>query len=352
MTSQRRRILIVDDSAFFRQTLAKMLGRLAQFEVVGVAGNGVEAISAVSRVRPDMIVLDLQMPEMDGFAFLRWLMQNQPLPVLVLSAEGDSANVFKALQAGAVDFLPKPTRRATSEIFNIEAELFQRMEALSQVPREKLLVRKEPVPPAASLPPLPPSQEKAAIVAIGASTGGPAALQAMLPALPKEFEVPIVVAQHMPPGFTLPFAERLKRLISLDAREAREGDEVLAGCILIAPGGHNMDFESVRDRVFVRLSEPKEGDRYVPSVDQMMTSAAQIYKERTLGVLLTGMGSDGRLGMKTIKRQGGQTLAEAEETAVVFGMPREAIVEGVVDRVVPLWEMAAEIFRRASGGQK
>jgi len=336
------KVLVVDDSAFYRQSIISMLKTFPDIGVIGSVANGNEAMRFVIKEKPDVITLDLEMPEMDGFTFLRWLMRNEPIPVLVISGQSEAASVFKALELGAADFMAKPTQKASLEIMNLQAELRLKIGAIVKIPAEKMKVRIQ-APSRFSGGKLSPSDLKGSpgqcscnLIVIGASTGGPPAIQAIITMLPKNFSTPIIIAQHMPPVFTHYFSERLNRISQLEVKEAEPGDRVEPGRVLIAPGGFHMVFEEKEDCVFVRIQVPPKGDRYVPSIDSLMASSVNVYGSKVLGVLLTGMGNDGKKGMRKIKEVGGKTIAESEETAVIFGMPREAIKDGVVDRVLPL----------------
>jgi two-component system chemotaxis response regulator CheB len=289
---------------------------------------------------------------MDGFTFLRWLMRNEPIPVLVISSQSEAASVFKALELGAADFIAKPAKKPSLEVMNLQAELRLKVEAILNIPTEKIRVRLPEVVQSATRCEEVTGQERlhdrkrVDLVAIGASTGGPPAIQTIVTTIPKDFPAPIVIAQHMPPVFTHYFAERLDRISQLEVKEAEEGDVVEAGRVLIAPGGSHMFFERWGDRVRVCIGAHQRTDKYVPSIDTMMVSAAEIYHEKVLGILLTGMGNDGKVGMRKIKEKGGTTIAEAEETAVIFGLPREAIKEGVVDHILPLLTISEVLLKR------
>ena len=344
---ERIKVLVVDDSAFYRQTISGILKTSPRLSVVGTVSNGSEAIRFVGRTPPDVITLDLEMPTMDGFTFLRWLMTNMPIPVVVISSRSESSNVFQALEWGAVDFLAKPTQRASLEIMKLQDELISKVETAASVSTKKLQHKYRAESLSAAVTPSPAAHDPGGpqVVAIGASTGGPPAVQSIITKLPKDFPCAVVVAQHMPPGFTLYFAERLARSSQLPVKEGAQGDRVEAGKVYISPGGYHMQLRSVRNGVQIDLVPRTDSDKYTPSVDRMMISAAEVYAGRILGILLTGMGSDGKLGMKTIKEKGGATIAEAEETSVVFGMPKEAIAIGVIDKVLPLHRIPAEVIR-------
>ena len=351
--NRKIKVLVVDDSAFYRQTLSEMLKRSSKIDVIGVISDGTDTIRFLSKNKPDVIVLDLEMPAMDGFTFLRWLMSNNPLPVLVVSAHSEKSNVFKALELGAIDFLAKPTQRASFEILKIQKELIAKVELAATIPVEKLYVQARRsadslsiVTESKQLSEFHGSRDLVKVVTIGASTGGPPAVQSIITRLPNNLSATVAIAQHMPPGFTQYFAERLNKVSELPVREAKHGEIVQSGTVYVAPGGHHMAFEKKADDIRFSIKTRTEADKYTPSVDILMKSAAQIYGNKTLGVLLTGMGQDGKKGMRLIKEKGGATLAEAEETAVVFGMPKEAILEGVVDKILPLYSIPEEIIRR------
>jgi two-component system chemotaxis response regulator CheB len=344
------KVLVVDDSAFYRQTIAGMLKSSARLEVVGTVSSGSDAIRFVTRSRPDVITLDLEMPMMDGFTFLRWLMTNNPIPVVVISSRSKSNNVFKALEWGAVDFVAKPTQRASMEIMNLQTELVTKVETAASISTAKLYQQykseNQKAEPARPAPAGVRYQGLVQMVAIGASTGGPPAVQSIITQLPKDFPAAVVVAQHMPSGFTLYFAERLAKSAKLPVKEGAEGDRVETGQVYICPGGYHMQFRSSRNGVQIELKPRTDSDKYTPSVDRMMVSTAEVYRDKVLGILLTGMGSDGKLGMQAIKKKGGTTIAESEETSVVFGMPKEAISLGVVDKILPLYQIPNEVIRR------
>ncbi|OGW36324.1 MAG: chemotaxis response regulator protein-glutamate methylesterase [Nitrospirae bacterium GWC2_56_14] len=344
--------LVVDDSAYNRMTITKMLERDPGIEVAGVAGDGIDAITKTLRLQPDVITLDLEMPTMDGFTFLRWLMKERPTPVLVLSSRSDSRSVFRAMELGAVDFLAKPEARISRSIEGLREELVAKVYALLHLKMSKVqsameLLAKGPALQAAHRDDDTPLERgPIEAVAIASSTGGPPALQAILAGLPQHFGAGLVISQHMPPGFTRSFADRLNKLSALMVSEAEDGDRLLPGRALIAPGGYHLLVRREGANLVVELVPRIPEDMYVPSADRMMVSVAEACGPAALGVVLTGMGRDGAGGAVAIKKQGGQCLAESEESAVVFGMPQEAIRTGVIDKVLPLGMMAEEILRR------
>jgi len=329
-----------------------MLETDKDIEVAGVASNGVEAMAKTMKLKPDIITLDFEMPEMDGFSFLRWLMKKNPLPVIMVSSHSDKKTVFMALELGAADFISKPTRNASVELFRIRDDLVGKVKGIRDLRLDNLgisrtLVQKEreAVRDRAEVQRPRPRSWEIEAVAIGASTGGPAALQVILADLPADFPAAILVSQHMPKGFTGAFAERLNRLSGITVKEASEDMPVEGRTALVCPGGYHMTLKGRGRNLRVALHPPKHTDKYTPSIDAMMTSAAERYGDTVMGVVLTGMGNDGKAGTVEIKGQGGYTIAESEETSVVFGMPQEAIKTGAVDRVLPLGEIAAEVVR-------
>ncbi len=341
------RALVVDDSAYLRRLLSDILNSIPGVEVAGTAFNGKEAITQALRMNPDLITLDLEMPEMDGFTFLRWLMQEHPTPTIIISSDGAEENVLKALDLGAVDFIVKPTRHISTELEMIEDPLVEKVEVLKNLRIEKVkkqIATRRRRPPRVPAGETPPIDCPFGLVAIGASTGGPPALQSILTRLPENFPAPIAVVQHMPATFTGLFAERLNAACAIEIKEAEDGDWVRPGRALIAPGGRNMRFVKAKNGVRVQLELPDLHEKYTPSVNILMRSSAELYHEKTLGVLLTGMGDDGKLGMRAIKEQNGRTIAESEETAIIFGMPAEAIREGVVDSVEDLDKISETIL--------
>lgn len=345
---KRVRVLVIDDSAFSRRTIVRLLEEIPGVEVAGYAMNGEEGLRKAMDLRPDLITLDLEMPGMDGFTLLRIIMTACPAPVIVVSAHNEDERVFKALELGAVDFVAKPSKVLSEQLLEIRDELQQKVSTVLNLNLQGLKDRssailREPLP-ARKLARLPRGGiQKFEAVAIGSSTGGPPALQKIFSQMPAELPFAMLVSQHMPAGFTRTFAERLNRMLPFDVREATDGEPVLKNTVLVAPGGMNMVTVQVRDQVVVRLKAPLKEEKYIPSVNAMLTSVARVYGSHALAVILTGMGNDGSLGIRKIKEHGGGVLAEAEESAVVFGMPREAIATGLVDKVVHLEQMASKI---------
>ncbi len=336
------RLLVIDDSAFSRQAITRMLDASPLVEVVGVARDGEEALRKTFELKPDLITVDLEMPRMDGFTFLRVVMRKRPTPVIVVSGRSGEDDVFRALELGAVDFVGKPSPRATLELNNIEQELLRKVHAIRDLRIEKVQTRIEAPPSvireARGAPPLLPR-----VVAIGSSTGGPAALMQVFSAFPDAPQCSFAVAQHMPTGFTRGFAERIDRLTRLQAVEAEGGETLSPGRVLVAPGGKHLEFERAGGEIITRVTAADERDKYTPSVDRLFESAAKHLGAELLAVVLTGMGDDGRSGVCSVNLAGGRVIAESESTAVIFGMPQQAIRTGFVDRILPLGEIAAAI---------
>ncbi len=344
------KVLVIDDSAYSRRTIIRLLEEIPGVTVVGYAMNGEEGLRKVMDLRPDLITLDLEMPGMDGFTLLRIIMTACPTPVIVVSSQNSDERVFKALELGAVDFVAKPSRPLSDQLLDIRDELQLKVGTLLNLNLKGLKNRTDtqlhlenpPVRKTARLPR--GGVQKFEVVAIGSSTGGPPALQKILSQMPEVLPFAILISQHMPAGFTKTFAERLNRMFPFEVREASDGEQVRPNTVLIAPGGFNMVAVQVRDQVIVRLKIPSKDDKYAPSVNAMLISVARVYGSRAMAVILTGMGNDGSQGVRRVKEAGGGVLAEAEESSVVFGMPREAIATGVVDIVAHLDQMASKIL--------
>jgi two-component system, chemotaxis family, protein-glutamate methylesterase/glutaminase len=336
------RVLVVDDSAFVRQALARMLGAEPDIQVVGLAADGLEGVEKAASLRPDVITLDLQMPRMGGLEALQRIMAEHPAPVLLLSSQTrEGADVtLRGLELGALDFVDKSSVQGNMNLLGLAQELRAKVRALATAsPR-----RRTPAPAAAARAGVAGSLHRAEVVVIGTSTGGPPALQRIIPSLPRDLPPAVLIVQHMPVGFTRSLAERLDARSALPVREALDGESVEAGLVLIAPAGRHMRVRKRGNSFKVTLDEDPRGALHRPSADVLMSSAAKAYGRRVLGVLLTGMGSDGVDGLRAIRQAGGLTLAESEETCVIYGMPKAAVEAGVVDRSVPLGRMADEIL--------
>ena len=335
------RVLVVDDSAYVRKVVKQMLSRSPFIEVVGTARDGQEALEMVEHLNPDVVTCDLIMPVMDGVAFVREQMRRRPLPIVIVSiANEGSETALTALDAGAIDFVQKPTALATEKIFEVSDELIEKVKAAASVPMARLqpAVTGKPVSAPAALP---ARTGQIDIIVLGISTGGPQALKYLIPQLPAEFAVPLVMVMHMPVGYTEMYAQRLNEISQLEVAEAREGDEVRAGLALLAPAGRHLTFRRAADgRIIVHLDARPFDAPHRPSVDVLFQSAAEVFRERALGVVMTGMGSDGKQGAAWIKSQGGLVFTEAEASCVVYGMPCAVAEAGLSDRSIALEQMA------------
>ncbi|KTE91996.1 chemotaxis response regulator protein-glutamate methylesterase [Desulfitobacterium hafniense] len=376
-------VLIVDDSPFMRLTLQKILSQDPEIKVLDTARDGKEGIEKLQALRPQVVTMDIEMPQIDGLQALGEIMRWQPTPIIILSAlttEGAQASV-KALEAGAFDVVAKPSGGPGADIQALARDLIDKVKAAAQVNLGRLgkkgAVSRIPSasgsrPPwtagAASenanrLSPLSSTgsalgsgkgrsldsgealpKYPVEIVAIGTSTGGPSALQAVLTQLPGNLPVPVLVAQHMPPGFTAPLAQRLNGMSPLTIREGVHGEALKAGTIYFAPAGKQMQVQSRGSQLILHIGDESPiTTLYHPSVDVMFMSLAKEVGKGTLGVVMTGMGNDGLRGMREIKERGGYAIAEAEETCVVYGMPRAIVDAGLANRVAPLGEIARHI---------
>jgi two-component system chemotaxis response regulator CheB len=341
----RVRVLIVDDSAFMRTSLSRMIGSEPDFEVVGTAANGTIALEKIESLDPEVVTLDVAMPGLDGLATLRCIMSRFPRPVIMVSGatDKDSESTVDALSAGAFDYVPKQMSASSLDISHIRSDLITKIRAAA---RSRRSIHKD------GIARKPPSSVREtarsgspAVVAIGASTGGPGALEEILPQLPSDFALPVVIVQHMPPGYTGPFAERLNRLCAIPVRETSQSEELLPGVVYIAASGKHMRIVRLpNSQVVIYLDIYPENARHTPSIDVLMESVAECFGARSLGVILTGMGADGAEGMSAIFRQGGITLGQDEGTCAVYGMPRVCAERGILSRVVPLPEMATQIL--------
>ena len=336
------RVLVVDDSAYVRKVVSEMLGRSPFVDVVGVARDGAEALERAAELRPDVVTCDLNMPVLDGVGFIRAQMARAPVPIVVISiAAGAGEQVLAALDAGAVDFVQKPTALATERLMEMGDELVEKVKAASRAPRR---VAPAPAPPAR----LASIAGKGAfdIVVIGISTGGPQALKQLIPSLPADCPVPIAMVMHMPLGYTEMYAQKLDEISAMHVVEADEDRAVVPGTALLAQAGRHLTFRRKNGQVRVHLEVLPLDTPHRPSVDALFHSAAEVYGSRVLGIVMTGMGSDGREGAAWIKARGGCILTETESSCVVYGMPRSVVEAGLSDAEVPLERMAQAIMER------
>lgn len=349
-TARPIRALVIDDSAYNRVTLSRMLESHPQIKVVATAVNGEDGIKQVMRHRPNVVTLDLEMPIMDGFAFLRWLMHNLPTAVIAVSSRSSDRSVFKALELGALDFIAKPGGRVSPRLEEIQKDLVAKVLQVVELRMENLRRRVQDEEHGEVHPAKAPELCAGGIelVAVGCSTGGPPALQSVFETLAL-LPIPIVVAQHMPPTFTRLFAERVNRLTAYTVKEADDGEMLARGTVYIAPGGMQTEVRRNADGLFVRVFPANMTDIYAPSVDRLFNTAAEASGERLIAVIMTGMGDDGADAMRNVRQRGGKTIAESAETAIIFGMPNEAIRTGCVDQVLPLGQIPAAIERLCTG---
>jgi two-component system chemotaxis response regulator CheB len=340
------KVLVVDDSAYVRKVVKQMLSRSPFLEVVGVARDGREALELVEQLGPDVVTCDLIMPELDGVGFVREQMRRRPLPIIIMSIASETGEAaLTALDAGAVDFVQKPTALATEKIFEVSDELIEKVKAAASIPMARVKISAPTADAARQQSAASVTRsELADVVVIGISTGGPQALKHLIPQLPADFSAPVAMVMHMPVGYTEMYARKLDELSPLEVREAREGDSLRAGVALLAPAGRHLTFRRRADgEVVAHLDSRPFELPHRPSVDVLFQSAAEVYRQRVLGVVMTGMGSDGRAGSAWIKAQGGLVYTESEETCVVYGMPSSVVEAGLSDRSVPLDEMAQAI---------
>lgn len=336
----------MDDSAFARKAMREMLARCSDIVVVGAARDGQEALEMVEELQPDVVTCDLIMPRLDGIGFIRAQMASRPIPILLVSVtQEESERALEALDAGAVDFIQKPTALATNDLMRIREELIEKIKAAAFAPVERLVPLQEAIQEVH--PTVARSDLKVDIVVIGISTGGPQGLRHLIPQFPADFPVPIAMVLHMPVGYTALFAQKLDEISKLKVVEAAQGEEVVAGKALLAPAGKHLSLRrEPKGRVIGQLSLQPIDSLHRPAADVLFQSAAQIYGKRVLGVVMTGMGSDGQQGAAWIKAQGGTVLTESEESCVIYGMPRSVCEAGLSDASFSLANMAQAITER------
>lgn len=340
------RVLIVDDSALIRNVMKEILSQDPAIEVVGSAPDPYVARDKIKTLNPDVLTLDVEMPKMDGLTFLQKLMAARPMPVVMVSSltEQGAATTLQALESGAVDFVTKPTVDIQHGLSDLADQITSKVKIAAQATVKKR------TPPADCAERIKALAAQSAmikttdtIIAIGASTGGTEALRELLEVLPPNTP-PIVMTQHMPERFTKSFADRLNELCQIHVKEAKEGDSVIPGQALLAPGNYHMELRRSGARYYVSLNQEPPVNRHRPSVDAMFRSVARYAGGNSLGVILTGMGSDGAAGMLEMKKAGAFNLAQDEASCVVFGMPKEAIKAGGVDKILPLNDIPSAIL--------
>ena len=336
------RVLVVDDSALMRKLIPQILERDSSIHVVGTAMDGAFALKKITELKPHVVTLDLEMPRMDGIETLKEITKRFKLPVIVVSAHttAGATATFKALSMGAFDFVAKPHDALSANLEPIATELINKIKVAAHAELTKIRPEIEPAPfvrVRKAVQSRPPARK---VISIGISTGGPNALQYLLAQLPADFPAAILIVQHMPEGFTELFARRLDECCNIDVREAQSGDLLLAGRALVCPGNRHMKVRRLPLGDIVALSDDPRMNGHRPSVDVLFRSVAHEFGPEAVGVLMTGMGEDGAEGMNAIKSMGGMTIAQSEDSCVVYGMPKAAIERGYANRIVPLDALA------------
>jgi two-component system chemotaxis response regulator CheB len=340
------RVLVVDDSAFVRKVVTHMLSTSTFLEVVGSARDGREALEMAEETSPDVVICDLNMPEMNGVTFVHRQMARRRVPIIIISIASSSADqVLAALDAGAVDFVQKPTALANERLLEMAEELIDKVKAAARASVRRV------IPAVATIDTVRPTRpwrdrQTVELVVIGISTGGPQGLKLVIPRLPADLPVPVAIVLHMPIGYTEMYAKKLDELSTLSVKEAEDGDPVTSGVVLLAPAGRHLTFRRERGALVAHLDVHPREMPHRPSVDVLFGSAAEMVGAGVLGVVMTGMGSDGRDGAARIKARGGRILTEAEASCVVYGMPRSVDEAGLSDRQVPIEEMAEAIMEQ------
>lgn len=351
------KVLVVDDSTLVRRIVTDILQRDPDIEVVGTANNGKTAVYKNQTLDPDVITMDIEMPIMDGLEALKNIIETKPKPVIMMSVltQHGAEETFKALEYGAVDFIPKPSTALALPMEEISDLLIKKIKSVHKL-KVKLPQIEAPPPgvpgakdaaaPAVRWAPVKKVKQSDKVVSFGTSTGGPSALFQIFQRLPADFPSPVLVVQHMPQGFTKAFAERLNENSKLSVKEAEDGDRVEPGRGYIAPGHSHMKVEGGEGAGVIRIMSGKKVSGHKPSIDVLFDSVARTYGRDAIGVIMTGMGRDGADGIMSIKRSGGYTIAQDEETSVVFGMNRVAVQMGAVDEVVSLYDIPGRIVDR------
>lgn len=337
------RVLSIDDSALMRQLLTTILKSDSEIEVVGVAPDPYTAWEKIKKLKPDVLTLDVEMPKMDGLTFLERLMRMHPLPVVMVSSltEKGCQTTMRALELGAIDFVTKPSIDVSSGTARIAEEVIAKVKTAARARLRQRSTR--PPAPVAAAPTQALIRSTHKVIAFGASTGGTEALYDVLTRLPAD-SPGIVIVQHMPPGFTKSFAQRLDRSCKIRVSEAKDGDRILPGHALIAPGDHHMEVLRSGAQYCVKVFDAPPVNRFRPSVDVLFNSCARYLGSNVTGVILTGMGYDGAKGMLAMRQAGAHTIAQDEESCVVFGMPKEAIAAGGVAQIMPLDSIAGRLM--------
>ncbi|GAB4197586.1 MAG: chemotaxis response regulator protein-glutamate methylesterase [Sandaracinaceae bacterium] len=342
------RVLVADDSAFNRRTIADILQQIPGVEIVGKAVDGEQALQLAFLEKPDLVTLDLEMPRMDGFTFLKILMARQPTPVIVVSGRSAKVDVFRALELGALDFVVKPAGGSPQELASIRDELSAKVAMVRQLRPLRAPERVSSSTFQRPLPedrPGPPDAVPRRVCVIAASTGGPPALVRLFSRLTSDLPAAFLVAQHMPERFTRTFAERLERIGGVQVAEVEDRASLRAGRAYVCPGGQCVEVQTKPTGIFVHVVAPGPEDRYVPSADRLFRSAAEVFGARTIGVVLTGMGDDGTRGAKAVRDAGGVVLCESEESAAIHGMPGSVERAGLASEVLALGPLTERLIR-------
>ncbi len=357
MEAQQIRVLVIDDSAYNRQIISEIIASQPDMEVVGKADDGEQGLKLAAHLRPDLITLDIEMPRMDGYTFLRLLMSQLPTPVIVISSHSNRQEVFQALELGALDFVAKPQRYLQPELQSLREDIVRKVNAVRalqvipfqrQVRAQAKSIDESAKPILGSHPPIELPLRR--MICIGASTGGPPALQSIVKVMTRSTPTALLVAQHMPEKFTRAFAERLNRISALHVCEAEQDMPVRSGHAYIAPGGCHMEVVQSAAGPFIKLAGVSQEDRYTPSIDRLFESAAKLRGYELLAAVLTGMGADGSIGIRAVRAAGARTLAESQESAIVFGMPKEAIASRCIDEVLALDMIIERLVAFSSAG--
>ena len=338
----KTKVVIIEDSALMRKMLTKIINSDRDLIVAGVARDGRDGLEMVKKIEPDVVTIDINMPEMDGLTCLQYIMIESARPCIIISAYSgkESVETFEALELGAVGFVEKPSGEISRDLEKCRADIIRQIKEAAQA-NMGVITRQVPTPVVKKVfkkKVFVKKPEK--LVMIGVSTGGPRTLMQILPALGSDLNAPVVIIQHMPGKFINTFARRLNEYSQLEVREAQNFDRLKNGIVYVAQGDKNMFFQEDNGEAFVFYNSPEKGDFYIPSIEKAFDSAIDIFGKQTIGVILTGMGSDGLHAMKRLHAMGGFTIAESDETAVIFGMPKEVIGHGAAKKTGPSYEIA------------
>ncbi len=353
---QRIKVLVVDDSAFMRKMLSDIISSDPDLQVVGTARNGQDAQQRILTLNPDVATMDIEMPEMDGMTALETIMRTNPIPIIMLSSltQAGADKTMRALELGAVDFIAKPSGQISLDIDKLKDEIIRKIKVAAGTKKnleKSKIVNNFKIPFSSTVQEknLDINKQLNKLIVIGTSTGGPKALNQVIPRFPAQLDAAILVVQHMPPGFTKSLAERLNSVSNIKVKEAEDGEQIMAGCAYIAPGDFHLRVLSQKiagsQKLMVKLDQqpPRGGHR--PSVDDMLVSVAEQFWGQIVGVIMTGMGHDGTAGLKSLKAKGAQIIAEHQSSCVVYGMPKSAIESGNVSKVAPLHEITDEVLK-------